>query len=84
MNLLMLLILSTAHLVNGKCSTCLLLNLRSKVSMNQVGAKTTAMFCGNTTYDENGNIQLPKPCNSVTIQGKCTNGHNIAVTWLTY
>ncbi len=64
-------------LQDGRCSICKMLGIRSTVTMNVFGS-CTAMFCGSGHYDEDGNFVPPKPCNTCTRNGRCSNGHRLA------
>jgi hypothetical protein len=61
---------------DGKCPIC---KAEGKLSTVSVGmCMTTAMFCGNGYYDEQGNFHAPEQCNSTTCEYTCSNGHHFS------
>lgn len=72
----------TAMLIDGKCSNCMNLGLKSTVECLRTPV-CTVMFCGYGLYDEDGEYHLPKKCNSCTQNCKCSNGHQVAIIYAT-
>ena len=62
----------------GKCQVCVELGIRSVVHVG--GSMTTAMYCGGIWYNEDGFVQYPEPCNTVTTFYSCSKGHSFALT----
>ena len=58
---------------NGKCPHCRALGLKSIVHIGS--CMSTALFCGNGHYDEDGNYHPPENCNSTSCSYICSNGH---------
>jgi hypothetical protein len=65
-------------LQDGICSICKKKGLKSTVTMDGM-MSSTAVFCGNGHYDEDGVFVYPKPCNTVTQYGRCSRGHTVMV-----
>lgn len=58
------------------CPVCLATGQKSTISIG--ACMTTAMWCGNGYYDEDGNFHAPKECNKSTCDYTCSNGHSWA------
>ena len=58
------------------CPECVKQGLKSTISIGM--CMSTAMWCGNGHYDENGNFHPPNECNYTSCEYKCSNGHSWA------
>ena len=65
-------------LINGRCSVCMKLKLKSTVRCNGVSS-CTVMYCGSGYFDENGDFNPPEPCNTCTTYCECSQGHTIVI-----
>lgn len=64
----------SGELINGKCSVCVEEGFKSTVTCGS-GTICTTAYCGGGYYDEGGKFHEPEPCNTCSVNCRCSRGH---------
>ena len=82
--LCMAFLLTPATLHDGKCTACEKFHVKSTVTMSLYGSSTLMVCLPKYTYDEDGKPAPIEPCNTITVEGRCSRGHHIVVQTKTF
>jgi len=67
-----------AMLEDGKCSVCKRFGVNSTVTMDNFGS-CTLVNCMPGHYNENGEYVAGPACNTCSVSGRCSRGHQVAM-----